>query len=120
MRQQETLHEQMQKHQNEVQEITRTFYDNIPHGYLFQSAPHFFKPYHFVKKPVILEASKLPQTMSTLAQLNKLMGILNTDWPSKRQWLSTHPYFQHDPTQLEGIVNWSHPAQQPYPYNDFQ
>ena len=48
------------------------------------------------------------------------MGILNTDWTSKRQWLSTHPYFQHDPTWLDGIVNWSHPAQQLYPHNDLQ
>ena len=48
------------------------------------------------------------------------MGILNTDWPSKRQWLSTYPYFQHDPTWLKGIANWSHPAQQPYPHDDFQ
>ena len=46
----------MQKHQNEAQEIARTFYNDIPHQHLFQSAPHFFKPYHFVKKSVIPEA----------------------------------------------------------------
>ena len=110
----------MQKHQNEAQEIARTFYNDIPHGHLFQSTPGFFKPYHFVKKPVIPEAPKLPRTISTLARLNKPMEILNTDWTSKRQWLSTHPYFQHDPTRLEGIINWSHPAQQPYPHDDLQ